>query len=68
MQAVDVILVASATFFYHVTAQCKIIMNRNYSVQSLNGNKVGGIFIIAGTMGTNAALLSFFAGLKQAPW
>ncbi len=58
MQVADVILLASPTFFYNVTAQCKIIMDRSYAVQPLNGNKVGGIFITAGSMGTSAAVNS----------
>ncbi len=58
MQTADVILLASPTFFYNVTAQCKIIMDRSYAVQPLNGNKVSGIFITAGSMGTSAAVNS----------
>ncbi len=56
MQRADVILMASPVFFYDVTAQCKIIIDRSYAVQALNGNKVGGIFITAGSMGGASAV------------
>lgn len=56
MQAADVILIGTPVFFYNVTAQCKMLIDRSYAVQPLNGNKVGGIVVSAASMGSSAAL------------
>lgn len=56
MKEAHVIFIGSPVFFYNVTAQCKMIIDRSYAVQPLNGNKVGGIFLTAGSMGGSSAL------------
>lgn len=56
MQAADVILIGTPVFFYNVTAQCKMIIDRSHAVQPLNGNKVGGMLITAGSMGSSSAI------------
>jgi len=56
MKEADGILIASPTYFYDVNSQCKMIIDRSYAVQPLNGNKVGGIVITAGSMGHSNAI------------
>ncbi len=51
MQEADGIVFGSPVYFYDVTAQCKMILDRSYAVQPLNGNKVGGIVTVAGSLG-----------------
>ncbi len=56
MKYAEVILIGSPIFFYDVTSQCKMIIDRSYAVQPLNHNKVGGILLTAGSMGGSSAL------------
>ncbi len=56
MKEADVVLMGSPIFFYDVTSQCKMIIDRSYAVQPLNQNKVGGILLTAGSMGGSSAL------------
>lgn len=58
MVEADVILIGSPVFFYNITAQCKMIIDRSHAVQPLNGNKVGGMLITAGSMGSTEAINS----------
>ncbi len=51
MQKADGIIMASPVYFYDVTSQCKMILDRSYAVHPLNQNKVGGIVTVAGSLG-----------------
>ncbi|PXY01977.1 hypothetical protein DF185_04820 [Marinifilum breve] len=56
MKAADGILMVSPVYFYDVNAQCKIIIDRSYAVQPLNGNKLGASIITAGSLGHMGAI------------
>ncbi|MCT4588760.1 MAG: flavodoxin family protein [Carboxylicivirga sp.] len=56
MRAADGILMVSPVYFYDVNAQCKIIIDRSYAVQPLNGNKVGASIVTAGSVGHIGAI------------
>ena len=56
MKEADGILMASPTYFYDVTSQCKIIIDRCFAVLPLNKNKVGGIIATAGSMGHSCTI------------
>ncbi|NOU58282.1 flavodoxin family protein [Marinifilum caeruleilacunae] len=63
MKAADGILMVSPVYFYDVNAQCKIIIDRSYAVQPLNGNKLGASIITAGSlrhMGAINTISNFF--------
>lgn len=56
MKEADGILMVSPVYFYDVPAQAKIIIDRSYAVQALNGNKVGASIITAGSLGHLGAI------------
>ncbi|MCH4889217.1 flavodoxin family protein [Acidaminobacter sp. JC074] len=56
MNEADGIIIGSPVYFYDVTAQCKMLIDRSISIQPINGNKVGGIITVAGSLGHSEAI------------
>lgn len=56
MKEAQGIVIGSPTYFYDVNAQCKILIDRSYAVGPLNGNKVGGIVTLAGSLGHSSSV------------
>jgi multimeric flavodoxin WrbA len=69
----DGIIIGSPVYFYDVNAQCKIIIDRSFAIEPLNGNKAGAIITTASSMGTSNAVSTlnmFFSihGITSAGW
>lgn len=69
----DAVVIGSPVYFYDVNAQCKIIIDRSYALEPINGGKVGGIVVNAGSMGCSGAIntLNMFYsvhGIANAGW
>lgn len=56
MNSANGILMVSPVYFYDVNAQCKIIIDRSYAIQPINGNKVGASIVTAGSLGHIGAI------------
>ncbi|MFQ5827357.1 MAG: flavodoxin family protein [Dehalococcoidia bacterium] len=66
LQAADGIIVASPVYFWSVTGQVKVILDRLYGYYRTGGlsNKVGGVVVVGGTQGHTEVrnlLYAFFA-------
>ena len=73
IKSADGIIFATPVYFYNINAQCKAIIDRTYAIQPINGRKVGGIIVTAGSVGTSHAVSSlqmFFSvqGITPAGW
>lgn len=71
--AADAVVVGSPVYFYDVNAQCKIIIDRSFALQPINGGKVGGIVVNASSIGCSGAIdtLNMFYsvhGIANAGW
>ncbi len=69
----DAVVIGSPVYFYDVNAQCKMIIDRSYAIQPINGGKVGGIVVNAGSIGCSGAIdtLNMFYsvhGITNAGW
>ncbi|MEG0292562.1 MAG: flavodoxin family protein [Anaerovoracaceae bacterium] len=69
----DGVLIGSPVYFCDVTAQCKMLIDRSYSQWPINGNKVGAIATVAGSIGCSGVidtLNNFFSmqGITSAGW
>lgn len=47
----DGIVIGTPVYFFDMTAQCKMIIDRTFAIAPINGNKVGGIVTVAGSLG-----------------
>ncbi len=47
----DGIVIGTPVYYYDMTAQCKMIIDRTIAIAPINGNKVGGIVTVAGSLG-----------------
>ncbi|MCL2616314.1 MAG: flavodoxin family protein [Defluviitaleaceae bacterium] len=73
MREADGIIFATPIYFYDVTAQCKIIIDRCFAISPLNGNKAGAIITTASSMGTSGAISTMHMifsvlGITSAGW
>lgn len=71
--AADAVVIGSPVYFYDVNAQCKIIIDRSFAIQPINGGKVGGIVVNAASIGCSGAvdtLNMFYSvhGITSAGW
>lgn len=71
--AADAVVIGSPVYFYDVNAQCKMIIDRSFAILPINGNKVGGIVVNAGSLGCSGAIdtLNMFYsvhGITNAGW
>jgi multimeric flavodoxin WrbA len=69
----DGIVVGTPVYYYGVTAQCKIIIDRTIAIAPINGNKIGGIVTVAGSLGLSdvvKTLSMYFSvqGITSAGW
>ncbi|UCC17222.1 MAG: flavodoxin family protein [Dehalococcoidales bacterium] len=62
----DGIIFGTPVYYYGMAAQCKTIMDRSFSIPSM-ANKVGGIVVVAGSMGNIDAIkdLYFYFVVKR---
>ncbi|MDQ1280817.1 MAG: hypothetical protein QG670_2080 [Thermoproteota archaeon] len=69
----DGIVIGSPVYYYDVTAQCKMIIDRTIAIAPINGNKVGGIVAVAGSLGLSEVVKNlnmYFSvqGITSAGW
>jgi multimeric flavodoxin WrbA len=69
----DGIVIGTPVYFYDMTAQCKMVVDRTYAIEPINGNKVGGIVTVAGSIGLSDVVKNlkiYFSaqGITPAGW
>jgi len=69
----DGIVIGTPVYFYDMTAQCKMIIDRTYAIEPINGNKIGGIVTVAGSTGLsdvvkNLSMYFSVQGITLAGW
>jgi len=69
----DGIVIGTPVYYYDMTAQCKMIIDRTIAIAPINGNKVGGIVTVAGSMGLsevvkNLSMYFSVQGITLAGW
>jgi multimeric flavodoxin WrbA len=69
----DGIVIGTPVYYYDVTAQCKMIIDRTIAIAPINGNKVGGIVTVAGSLGLsdvvkNLSMYFSVQGITSAGW
>jgi multimeric flavodoxin WrbA len=69
----DGIVMGTPVYYYDMTAQCKMIIDRTIAIAPINGNKVGGIVTVAGSMGLsevvkNLSMYFSVQGITPAGW
>ena len=73
MKEADGIIFATPVYYYDVTAQCKLIIDRSFAISPFGDQKAGAIITTASSIGTSSAISTlqmFFGahGVTSAGW